>query len=371
MMAAGTAADLPVRLNESAFVNALKGSPNRCVVVVGEPGSGKSTQLPQIMVEQGLGPVAVAQPRRLAAVMLATRVAKERGTRVGAGVGYCVRFEDVSSSTETQIKFFTDGCLLNLSASDPYLREYNSVVLDEAHERSLQSDILLGILKSIAMRRGRPLHLVVTSATINCALFSAYLQSCPVVRVPGRQWPVEILHAADPPLPRGPRELIESACQTCLDVHVNCGEGDILMFLPGRDEIQSAVKTVEELIAAADGRRCAPAVVLPLFGSMSPEMQARVFTAAGMTAATMTEGGRATTGFVRRIVIATNIAETSLTVPKQHLIRHRHRECERDAARRGDGDGDAGDRRHQQVTGGTEIRAGGADKSGHLLAPVF
>ena len=295
-MAAGTAADLPVRLNESAFVNALKGSSNRCVVVVGEPGSGKSTQLPQIIVEQNLGPVAVAQPRRLAAVMLATRVAKERGTRLGAGVGYCVRFEDMSSSTETQIKFFTDGCLLNLSASDPYLREYNSVVLDEAHERSLQSDILLGILKSIAMRRDRPLHLVVTSATINCALFSAYLQSCPVVRVPGRQWPVEILHAVD--TPRESRELIESACQTCLDVHVNCGEGDILMFLPGRDEIQSAVKIVEELIAAADSRRCAPAVVLPLFGSMAPEMQARVFTAAGMTVATRTEGGRATTGFV-------------------------------------------------------------------------
>ena len=270
-------------------------------VVIGETGSGKTTQIPQILLDAGLagdgGSVAVTQPRRVAAVSVARRVAFERGAVLGREVGYTVRFEDCSGA-ETRLKFLTDGCLLREMLTEPSLRQYAVVVLDEAHERSLSTDILFALLKALARDRSPPLKLVVTSATLDGEKFSAYFGDCPVLRVPGRAYPVTLAHAADAP-PSG--ELMPAALDTVWDVHVRQPPGDVLLFLTGADEIERAARELNARVAAAPPDECGDMQVLPLYAALPPDVQARVFAPppAGC----------------RRVVIATNIAETSLTVP--------------------------------------------------------
>ena len=220
--------ELPVSRYAGEIVAAVRENP--VVVVIGETGSGKTTQMAQILHRAGLMPrpdmgVAVTQPRRVAAVSVARRVAHEMGVRVGGLVGYTVRFEDCSSPA-TRVKYLTDGTLLRELLQDPTLRRYGVVVLDEAHERSLNTDILFGLLKSLVrVRRPDPLRLVVTSATLESERFSAYFGDCPVYHVPGRVYPVQIAYAAEQP-----RSYFETAIETVYDIHRSQGEGDVLLL---------------------------------------------------------------------------------------------------------------------------------------------
>ena len=269
-------------------------------VVIGETGSGKTTQIPQLLLDAGLAgdsAIAVTQPRRVAAVSVARRVAFERDAVLGREVGYTVRFEDCSCA-ETRLKFLTDGCLLREMLTDPTLRRYAVVVLDEAHERSLSTDILFAMLKKLARDRSPPLKLVVTSATLDGEKFSLYFNDCPVLRVPGRAYPVTLAHAADAPTSG---ELLQAALDTVWDIHVKQPPGDVLLFMTGADEIERAARELNARVAAAPPEDCSDMQVLPLYAALAPDIQARVFAPppAGC----------------RRVVIATHIAETSLTVP--------------------------------------------------------
>ncbi|KAK9117502.1 hypothetical protein Sjap_016449 [Stephania japonica] len=270
---------------------------NSVVVVIGETGSGKSTQLCQILHRKGFtksGVVAVTQPRRVAAVSVARRVAQELRVRLGEEVGYGIRFED-RTSEKTRIKYLTDGVLLRESLSDPELNNYSVIILDEAHERSLNTDILLGLMKRLVKIRPSNLKVLVTSATLDGGKVSRFFSNCPVVTVPGKLFPVEILYSSE-----RPTSYLESSLNTALDIHVREPEGDILIFMTGQDEIEKLVLKLEEKIQRLEEGSCMDAIVLPLHGSLPPEMQVRVFSPAPQNC--------------RRFIVATNIAETSLTV---------------------------------------------------------
>ena len=292
-------ADLPVRLHGEEILEAVRN--NSVVVILAETGSGKTTQVAQLLLDGGLlgenGRVAVTQPRRVAAVTVARRVAWERGCALGDSVGYTVRFEDVSSSS-TRLLYLTDGCLLREMLSDPQLLRYDIVVLDEAHERSLATDILFALLKRLSGERVPKLRLVVTSATLDSDKFAAYFGNCPVLRVPGRVFPVTVAHALEPPPPGA---LLSAALDTVWEVHCAQPAGDVLLFCTGADECERAVRELLARTAAAPPELCGDLQVLPLYAALSPEQQARIFKAAPAG--------------VRRVVAATNIAETSLTVP--------------------------------------------------------
>jgi ATP-dependent RNA helicase DHX8/PRP22 len=270
---------------------------NAVTVVIGETGSGKTTQIAQILLRSGVvadgSAVAVTQPRRVAAVSVAKRVAEEMGVEIGKEVGYSVRFEDRTCRL-TRIKYLTDGTLLRELLEDPTLSRYSVVVLDEAHERSLHTDILFGLLKKLVS--ARELKLVITSATLDSEKFSTYFDDAPVFTVPGRTFPVQIAHATE-----APKSYFQSAIETVVDVHVNTGPGDMLVFLTGQEEIEKACRAVEAHVRSMPEGECPDVQVLPLYASLPPDMQSRVFHPHDPN--------------VRRIIFATNIAETSLTVP--------------------------------------------------------
>ncbi|KAH9303077.1 hypothetical protein KI387_014660, partial [Taxus chinensis] len=286
---------LPIHGHEDEIVNAITN--NSIVVIIGETGSGKTTQLSQMMLRHGFtksGMVGVTQPRRVAAVSVSRRVASELGVRIGEEVGYSIRFED-RTSDRTCIKYLTDGCLLRECLSDPELRRYAVIILDEAHERSLDTDILLGLMKQLVRRRSQDLKVVITSATLDGDKMSSFFFKCPVLNIPGKLFPVEIFYSTE-----RPASYLESALQTALDIHTRQAPGDILLFLTGQDDIDKTVSKLEDRIQSLEEGSCMDAIILPLHGSLPPELQVRVFTAAPPNC--------------RRIIVATNIAETSLTV---------------------------------------------------------
>lgn len=288
--------DLPILLRRAEIEAALR--THQCLVLSGETGSGKTTQLPQICLGMGLterGAVAHTQPRRIAARAVAARIAQEQGTPLGRVVGFKVRFEDKTSSA-TRIKVMTDGTLLAELASDPDLRAYSVVILDEAHERSVNIDFLLGCLTRLLPRRP-DLKLIVTSATIDSGRFSEFLGGpslCPAIEVSGRLYPVEVRYregdTAQPHRPDPERFDPEVLADAVEDV-ARPSAGHILAFLPGEREIR--------LCADAVRRRGFAGEVLPLYSRLSSEDQDRIFSPAP----------------VQRLILATNIAETSLTVP--------------------------------------------------------
>ncbi|KAJ4795519.1 RNA helicase family protein [Rhynchospora pubera] len=270
---------------------------NSVVVIIGETGSGKSTQLSQILHRRGYsdkGIIAVTQPRRVAAVSVSRRVAQELGVTLGEEVGYAIRFEDRTSRT-TRIKYLTDGCLLRESLSNPDLNQYSVIILDEAHERSLNTDILLGLMKRLINSRSSDLKVLITSATLDGVKVSKFFSGCPVLNVPGTLYPVEKLYSRE-----RPTNFLESSLKTALDIHVKEPAGDVLIFMTGKDDIDKMVSKLEEKIQNLEEGSCMDALVLPLHGSLPPEMQVRVFAQAPPNC--------------RRFIVATNIAETSLTV---------------------------------------------------------
>lgn len=288
-------AKLPILQFEEKIIDIVE--QNSVVVIIGETGSGKSTQLSQILYRRGYtdsGNVAVTQPRRVAAVSVARRVAQELGVQLGEEVGYAIRFED-RTSERTRIKYLTDGVLLRESLSNHDLSQYSVIILDEAHERSLNTDILLGLMKRLVKMRASNLKVLITSATLDGSKVSRFFSNCPILTVPGKLFPVEILYSAELP-----KSYIESSLKTAIDIHVREPEGDVLIFMTGQDDIEKLVVKLEERVRSLEEGSCMDAIILPLHGSLPPELQVRVFSPPPPNC--------------RRFIVATNIAETSLTV---------------------------------------------------------
>lgn len=288
-------ANLPIVQFEKKIVETVDQNP--VVVIIGETGSGKSTQLSQMLHRKGYtnsGIVSVTQPRRVAAVSVSRRVAQELGVRLGEEVGYAIRFED-RTSERTRIKYLTDGVLLRESLSNPELNQYSVIILDEAHERSLNTDILLGLMKRLVRRRASNLKVLITSATLDGEKVSKFFSDCPLLTVPGKLFPVEIFYSKERPI-----SYLESSLKTAMDIHVREPEGDILIFMTGQDDIEKLVSKLEDKVRSLEEGSCMDAIILPLHGSLPPEMQVRVFSPPPPNC--------------RRFIVATNIAETSLTV---------------------------------------------------------
>ena len=267
---------------------------NQVVIVVGETGSGKTTQLTQFLYEDGygkLGTIGCTQPRRVAAMSVAKRVSEEMECKLGGTVGYAIRFEDCTSK-ETIIKYMTDGVLLRESLNEPDLDRYSCVIMDEAHERALNTDVLMGLFKKILARR-RDIKLIVTSATMNSKRFSDFYGGAPEFFIPGRTFPVDIMFHRSPV-----EDYVDQAVQQVLAIHVSMGAGDILVFMTGQEDIEATCELVQErLNALNDPPKLS---ILPIYSQMPADLQAKIF-------------DKAAPG-VRKVIVATNIAETSLTV---------------------------------------------------------
>ena len=282
-------AELPVSQRKDEILRAIRD--HQVVIIAGETGSGKTTQIPKICLELGRGvngQIGHTQPRRLAARTVAERIAEELGSPLGQTVGYKVRFTDVSAD-DTLVKLMTDGILLNELARDRDLRRYDTLIIDEAHERSLNIDFILGYLRQLLPRRP-DLKVIITSATIDPERFSAAFSGAPIVEVSGRTYPVEVRYR---PI-QGEEADLGQAISDAVDELSGEGPGDILVFLSGEREIRDTA----DLLAGRDRLE-----VLPLYGRLSAAEQHRVFER------------RPASSFSRRVVLATNVAETSLTVP--------------------------------------------------------
>jgi ATP-dependent helicase HrpA len=281
--------DLPVARRREEILAAMRES--QVVVVVGETGSGKTTQLPKMAVELARelgqeGRIGCTQPRRLAATSVARRVAEELKVEVGKEVGWQVRFTEVCSK-DTVVKFMTDGILLAETQGDQEMRQYDTIIIDEAHERSLNIDFLLGYLKRLVKKR-RDLRVIISSATLDAGRFSEFFGKCPVVQVEGRTFPVE-----DVFLPGYDGEHLRDHVVRGVEFVTDLDpDGDVLVFLPGEREIRECADMI-------DGRNFANTEAVPVFARLSLAEQEKVFQKSGR----------------RRVFLATNVAETSLTIP--------------------------------------------------------
>jgi len=286
--------ELPITARKDEIIAAIRA--HQVIVIAGETGSGKTTQIPKMCLEAGLGieaKIGCTQPRRVAALSISRRIAEELNVTWGREVGCKIRFDD-RSSPQTYIKLMTDGILLAETQGDPDLPEYNAIILDEAHERSLNIDFLLGHLKGLLSRRKDDLKLIITSATIDTQAFSRHFDNAPIIEVSGRLYPVEVkyqpLDAASEE--QGDISYVDAAVQAAEGILCETHAGDLLIFMPGERDIR---ETGDQL----EGRFSGEAEIIPLFGRLSAGDQQRVFAPSSR----------------RKIVVATNIAETSLTIP--------------------------------------------------------
>ncbi|KAI1956524.1 DEAH-box ATP-dependent RNA helicase prp22 [Ophidiomyces ophidiicola] len=274
---------------------------NQLLIVVGDTGSGKTTQVTQFLAEAGFannGMIGCTQPRRVAAVSVAKRVAEEVGCQLGQEVGYTIRFED-SSSPNTKIKYMTDGILQREILLDPDLKRYSVIMLDEAHERTIPTDILFGLLKKTLKRRP-DMKLIVTSATLDAEKFSEYFNGCPIFTIPGRTYPVEIMYSREPET-----DYLDAALVTVMQIHLTEPSGDILLFLTGQEEIDTSCEILYERMKAL-GPNVPELIILPVYSALPSEMQSRIFEPAPPGS--------------RKVVIATNIAETSITIDQIYYV---------------------------------------------------
>ncbi|CUA75439.1 pre-mRNA-splicing factor ATP-dependent RNA helicase DHX16 [Rhizoctonia solani] len=289
-----TRKSLPIYAYREQLLEAIE--THQVLIVVAETGSGKTTQLPQYLHEAGYTKgglkVGCTQPRRVAAMSVAARVAEEMGTKVGYEVGYSIRFEDCTSD-KTVLKYMTDGMLLREFLTEPDLAGYAALIIDEAHERTLSTDILFALVKDIA--RFRPeLRLLISSATMDAKKFSEYFDDAPIFYVPGRRYPVDIHYTPQPEA-----NYLHAAITTVFQIHTTQPKGDILVFFTGQDEIDAAMENLQET-ARALGNKVAELIVCPIYANLPSEMQAKIF--------------EPTPEGARKVVLATNIAETSITI---------------------------------------------------------
>ncbi|XP_068661104.1 pre-mRNA-splicing factor ATP-dependent RNA helicase DEAH10-like [Aristolochia californica] len=326
---------LPIASVEKRIVEEVR--KNDTLIIVGETGSGKTTQLPQFLFNGGFchdgKVIGITQPRRVAAVTVAKRVAEECGVQLGHKVGYSIRFEDVTSNS-TRIKFMTDGLLLREALLDPLLSKYSVIIVDEAHERTVHTDVLLGLLKGVQISRSRPtiqqnilnkiktggeasdekdeflsfsylkpcqgakispLKVIIMSASLDARGFSEFFGGARAVHIQGRQYPVDILYTyhAEP-------DYLDAALITIFQIHVEEGPGDILVFLTGQEEIESVERLVQERVRQLpeDSQKI---LTVPIYSALPSDQQMQVFRPAPPGS--------------RKVILATNIAETSVTIP--------------------------------------------------------
>ncbi|KAH6850950.1 P-loop containing nucleoside triphosphate hydrolase protein [Chaetomium sp. MPI-CAGE-AT-0009] len=299
---------LPIAKHRKSLLYLIETSP--VTIVVGQTGSGKSTQIPQFLERAGWCAngkvIGITQPRRVAATTVAVRVAEEFGCDVGKEVGYSIRFEDATSET-TRIKFLTDGLLIREALVDPLLSRYSVIMVDEAHERSISSDILLGLLKKIRKKRS-DLRIIVSSATLQAEDFRAFFSEpkeetandkedgnvASIISLEGRTYPIDILYLDSPA-----EDYLEKAVSTVLDIHANEPKGDILVFLTGREEIEQAVQAISERSAQLPPGSQA-ILPLPLYAGLPTDQQMYVFEEAPEN--------------FRKVIFSTNISEASVTI---------------------------------------------------------
>ncbi|CAG8612252.1 864_t:CDS:2, partial [Ambispora leptoticha] len=284
---------LPIFKFREKLIRAVR--ENQQLILIGDTGSGKTTQLTQYLAEEGFadrGKIGCTQPRRVAAMSVAKRVAEEVGCRLGSEVGYTIRFEDCTSP-ETKIKYMTDGMLLRECLIDNTLSQYSLIILDEAHERTIHTDVLFGLLKKTLKKRP-DFRVIVTSATLDAEKFSAYFFDCPIFTIPGRPHPVEVLYTKEPE-----SDYLDAALIVVMQIHLSEPPGDILLFLTGQEEIDTAAEILYERMKAL-GPQVPDLIILPVYSALPSEMQSRIFEPAPPGS--------------RKVVIATNIAETSITI---------------------------------------------------------
>ncbi|KAM7353532.1 pre-mRNA-splicing factor ATP-dependent RNA helicase DHX16-like isoform 1-T2 [Cochliomyia hominivorax] len=289
-----TRKSLPVYPFKDDLIAAIK--EHQILIIEGETGSGKTTQIPQFLVEAGFTEdkkkIGCTQPRRVAAMSVAARVAEEMGVKLGNEVGYSIRFEDCTSE-RTVLKYMTDGTLHREFLSEPDLGSYSVMIIDEAHERTLHTDILFGLVKDIA--RFRPeLKLLISSATLDAEKFSEFFDDAPIFRIPGRRYPVDIFYTKAPEA-----DYIDACCVSVLQIHATQPLGDILVFLTGQDEIETCQEILQDRVKRL-GSKIRELVIIPVYANLPSDMQAKIF--------------EPTPPNARKVILATNIAETSLTI---------------------------------------------------------
>lgn len=289
-----TQKSLPVYPFKQDLIDAIRG--HQVLIIEGETGSGKTTQIPQYLHQAGFTKndmkIGCTQPRRVAAMSVAARVAEEMGYKLGNEVGYSIRFEDCTSE-RTMIKYMTDGMLLREFLGEPDLASYSVMIIDEAHERTLHTDVLFGLVKDIA--RFRPdLKLLISSATLDAEKFSEFFDDAPIFRIPGRRFPVDIYYTKAPEA-----DYLDAAVVSVLQIHVTQPPGDILVFLTGQEEIETANEMLQERTKKL-GSKIKELMILPIYANLPSDMQSKIF--------------EPTPPGARKVVLATNIAETSLTI---------------------------------------------------------
>ncbi|CAJ1931889.1 unnamed protein product [Sphenostylis stenocarpa] len=328
---------LPIASVEKRLVEEVR--KNDVLIIVGETGSGKTTQIPQFLFDAGFcrdgRVIGVTQPRRVAAVTVAKRVAEECGVELGRKVGYSVRFDDTTSGS-TRIKYMTDGLLLREALLDPYLSKYSVIIVDEAHERTVHTDVLMGLLKNVQLARSSsvsdgqclrfgkknvkkvmtlekeneqserfhkrplyekytPLKIIIMSASLDARAFSEYFGGAKAVHIQGRQFPVDIFYTRI-----AETDYLDASLITIFQIHLEEGPGDILVFLTGQEEIESVERLIKEKLPQLPQEN-QKLLIVPIFAALPSEQQMRVF-------------APAPSGF-RKVILATNIAETSVTIP--------------------------------------------------------
>lgn len=305
---------LPIYRARQELIDAVKKNP--VLVVVGETGSGKTTQLLQYLYEEGVHcrthsaaasdtgeadkvaqteelRLVCTQPRRIAAMSVAKRVAQEMGCRCGGLVGYKVRFDEKCSAV-TKIFYVTDGIMLKEFTNDPSLEQTAVIMVDEAHERSLNSDILLGLLRDV-VRQNTSVRVIIASASINAEQFSQFFGGAPIFTVTGRTYPVEMFYTE-----QSVGDYVTEAAETAMGIHLTKPlPGDILIFLPGQESIETCIEVLSQF-AQSEGAQVRPLLLLPIYSSLPPDEQVRIY--------------QSTPPGVRKVVVATNIAETSITI---------------------------------------------------------
>lgn len=290
-----TKKSLPVYAFRDDIIQAVRN--HQVLIVEGETGSGKTTQIPQYLYEAGFTEdgakrIGCTQPRRVAAMSVAARVAQEMSVKLGNEVGYAIRFEDCTSE-RTVIKYMTDGTLHREFLSEPDLASYAVMIIDEAHERTLHTDILFGLVKDIA--RFRPdLKLLISSATLDAQKFSEFFDDAPIFKIPGRRFPVDIYYTKAPEA-----DYVDACVVSVLQIHATQALGDILVFLTGQDEIETCQELLQDRVRRL-GSKVRELLILPVYANLPSDMQAKIF--------------EPTPPGARKVILATNIAETSLTI---------------------------------------------------------